>query len=241
MDEKIASLVRLQELDAHLDGLRQARSRLAPRREGLKAEIQGLASRQEEAKKALTQAQVDRKNLELDIDAKEQAVRKASSDLNTVKNNDAYKTLLAQIEDSKKAKAAIEDQVLELMEKIDRLQKSFKEDDKRSLEAKAGLEAKIAEVDAEEKRLEGEWTQAKAERDAFARSLPPAVLQAYENIQRGRPGAVVVVPIKGSICGGCRTTLPPNVINQVMKGKELISCDTCSRLLYIPSAPVPSA
>jgi uncharacterized protein len=170
VNEKITSLVRLQEFDSQLDALAQTKAKLGPQREQVKADIQAIMSRAEEVKKALQQAQVDKKNFELDIETKEQAMRKHGTELNTVKSNEAYKALLSQIEDAKKAKSDIEDKVLESMERIDQLQKDLKEAEKRNLEDKAVLEKKIQAVDAEEQRLQGEWDLKKKERDEWRRT-----------------------------------------------------------------------
>lgn len=237
MNEKIQSLVKVQEFDSQLEALAQTKAKLTPQREQIKADIQAIMSRAEEVKKALQQAQVDKKNFELDIETKEQAMRKNSTELNTVKSNEAYKALLTQIEDAKKAKSDIEDKILETMEKIDQLQKDLKEADKKNNEDKAVLEKKIQALDADEQRLQGEWDQKKKERDEFFNALPDAVRTPYQSVSRG--GArkkPVVVAIKGNICGGCKTLLPPSVINEVMKGKDLISCETCTSILYIPPA-----
>src|SRR5690242_7519889 len=103
MNQIIASLSKLQDLDQALDDLSQARDGVAPQRERLKAEFQSVQSQFDGAKKSLTQIQVEKKNLELDIESKEQAVRKHSSELNAVKSNEAYKGLLTQIEEAKKS------------------------------------------------------------------------------------------------------------------------------------------
>lgn len=237
MNEKITSLVKLQDFDSQLDALGQTKAKLAPQRDAMKAEIQALQLRAEDVKKALQQAQVDKKNFELDIESKEQAMRKSSTELNTVKSNEAYKGLLKQIEDAKKAKSDIEDKVLETMERIDQLQKDLKEADKKNLEDKAVIEKKIQAVDAEEQRLQGEWDQKKKERDEFFATLPQDVRAPYESVSRsaGRKRTVVAAITK-NICGGCKTLLPPSVVNDVMKGKDLISCETCSSILYIPPA-----
>lgn len=49
-------------------------------------------------------AQLNRKNSKMEIDAKDQAVRKHSGELNNVKSNDAYKALVSEIEAAKKEK-----------------------------------------------------------------------------------------------------------------------------------------
>ena len=241
MNDAIRGLVRLQELDKELDALRQHASKIGPKREAVAARRAALQAQHENSKKALTDAQVQKKTLEMDIDGKDQVVRKSSGELNSVKSNDAYKALLTQIDAAKKEKSAIEDQVLVLMETIDGLQKAAKTADAEHQKQRADLDAEDAALNAEESADKASADLKQAERDAFAAGLPAAVRERYESIQRGRSGFQAVVPLQGMICGGCRTGLTASLLNEVMKGKDLIACDSCSRLLYIPPKPADAA
>ncbi len=234
MNEKITLLLKLQDIDKALDSLEQDKESISPRREGLRADIQTLIDQFEETKKGLTDAQVAKKNLELDIDAREQSVQKNNSELNNVKTNEAYKALLTQIDEAKKSKAKLEDEVLELMEKAEQFQKDLKEREKILQQNKGELEKKIAGLDSEEALLESKSVEKKKEREAYVQSLPDGIFQRYEEIRRGRSGFVAVVPVNEMICGGCRTSIPPGTVNEAMKGKDIVSCESCSRLLYVP-------
>lgn len=234
MNEKIAPLIRLQELDRTLDAARANVARMAPQRAALEAEKAARTAALDSSKKALTEALSQKKNLELDIDAKDQAVRKHSGELNNVKSNDAYKALLHEIEAAKTQKIVLEDQVLVLMEKIENFQKDAKASDATASQDQAALDQKIAAVDAEKARLDAAILAQMAERDAFAATCPPDARERYEAIQRGRVGFVAVVPVKDMTCGGCRTRLTADTVNQAMKGKDLVACDSCSRILFIP-------
>lgn len=90
------------------------------------------------------------------------------------------------------------------------------------------LDALDRALDAEEAELKAQAEAKKTERDAFFTSLPGDARSRYEAIHRGRPGFVAVVPVNAMVCGGCRTGLTPNLVNQVMKGKEIITCESCS-------------
>lgn len=57
---------------------------------------------------------------------------------------------MLEIEASKQQKTALEDQVLVLMESIEKLQKQSKEDDVAAQRERTDLEKKIAALDAEE-------------------------------------------------------------------------------------------
>ncbi len=240
MNDAIVGLVRLQEMDKELDALRQSVDRVSPRRAGIAARREGAVAAQEYSKKALIETQVTRKNLEIDIDSKEQEIRKHTSQLNSVKSNDAYKALINEIEAAKKTKTLLEDDVLVLMEKIETLQKEAKAAEVEAQKVQAELDGQLRALDAEEIVFKAQVETKKADRDVFAGALPAEARDRYEAIQRGRPGYVAVVPINQMVCGGCRTGLTPHLVNQVMKGKEIITCDGCSRILYIvPKPPVP--
>lgn len=81
LNDTLAPLLRLQEFDATLDALARDLSRVAPERDALRARRKAIGDALEQAKKSLTQAQVDKKNLELDIDAQDQ--RSASTPPNS--------------------------------------------------------------------------------------------------------------------------------------------------------------
>ncbi len=240
MNDVIAGLVRLQEMDKALEVLRQQVQRVSPRRADISARRAAVVAALEQSKKALVDAQLSRKNIEIEIDAKDGAVRKHTLELNGVKSNDAYRALQSEIDAAKKEKILLEDQVLVLMEQIETLQKASKAAEQEALKVKADLDGQDRALDAEEAQAKSLVDSKKVERDGFFAGLPADARSRYEAIQRGRAGFVAVVPINDMVCGGCRTAITPNLLNQVMKGKEIITCEGCSRILYIvPKPPAP--
>lgn len=229
-------------MDLALETLRASKASIAPRRARVQADQAKLLSTFEESKKSLQQAQLDKKKMEGEVESKDQAVRKHTGELNSVKSNDAYKALLTEIENAKKEKSAIEDKVLEVMELQDRLQKELKEREKTLDADKAGLAKQLDVLDAEEKELEGKIVAKQEERDARSKAVAPEALRRYEGVRRGRSTFAVLAAVKDLTCQGCRTRLPPDTVNQAMKGKEIVSCEGCSRILFIPpTEPAPAA
>lgn len=249
MNDVIAGLVRLQEMDKAIEVLRQQVQRVSPRRADISARRAAAVSALEQSKKSLVDAQLSRKNKEIEIDAKDGAVRKHTLELNGVKSNDAYRALQTEIEAAKKEKILLEDQVLVLMEQIESLQKAGKAAELEAQKVKADLDSQERALDEEEAQAKSLVDSKKAERDNFFAGLSTEARSRYDAIRRDRPGFVAVVPINEMVCGGCRTAITPNLLNQVMKGKEIITCEGCSRILYIipkpataiaPPAPVSS-
>lgn len=241
MNPTIDSLLKLHDLDLSLETLRRQKEALVPQKEKVEEDRRRLASDLENSKKSLAQSQLDRKKLEGEVESQEQSVRKHTGELNAVKSNDAYKALLAEIEKAKSDKQALEDKILEVMELQETLQKELKSREAEHASALAAVNARAKALDEEAARLDAALNGKSGERNGFFDGLPEDVRGPYESVRRGRSDFSVLAEVKGMICQGCRTTLPPDVVNQVLKGKALVSCDSCSRILFIRPAPSPAA
>ncbi len=224
-------LVALQEKDKAIDALR-ARADAIPRAiEEQKALLQQVKGASDDAKKSLTHLQMQKKEKEMDLDAKENEIRKHGNELNAVKTNDAYKALLTSIDAAKKQKASLEDEILVIMESIEKEAAASKDSDKLIKTREAEVAQVISGLEADLSKLNGEIAALETERNAFASTLPKDILSNYDYIRSAR-GGVAVVPIDGGNCGGCHIALRPATINDVSKCQEIVSCDSCSRILF---------
>jgi uncharacterized protein len=79
--------------------------------------------------------------------------------------------------------------------------------------------------------VQAERDEAKAARDASASEVERALRQRYERL-RGARVARVVVPLAGSACGACFTTIPLNRRSQIRSGNVIDWCESCGVILY---------
>jgi len=91
-------------------------------------------------------------------------------------------------------------------------------------EAREGIGQRMSKVQAERDK-------AKAARDASASEIERALRQRYERL-RGARVARVVVPLAGSACGACFTTIPLNRRSQIRSGNVIDWCESCGVILY---------
>ena len=152
-------------------------------------------------------------------------------ELNAVKSNDAYKALLSEIDAAKKAMSVLEDEILQLMDDIDGAMVSSKKVDVEVKNKEQEIQTVIAKLEAETQKFKVEFDQKKAERDEFSKQLPQDLLSRYDHIRESRDG-VAIAALSGDICGGCSCILRPQTINDIIKGKDLVTCDNCSRFIY---------
>ena len=75
----------------------------------------------------------------------------------------------------------------------------------------------------------------KKEREELVAALPNATALMYSRISNHKQG-IVLAPIQSGVCGACKISLRAQVINEVQIGQTVVTCDNCSRILYIEKA-----
>lgn len=229
--ENIAQLIRLQEQDKVLDGLKGALEKIPGEIQAIQKVIESEKSKLQEVKAKTNQLQLAKKEKESEVQAKEAAVRKHGEELNKVKTNEAYKALLAEIEKAKTDASNIETTILEIMEQMDQAAKDekaaaalLKEDEVKKLREIDALKAK-------ETDLKSKFDQEKAKRDGMTAGIPEDASRQYEYLRKRKSDGEALSKIKVTLCGACRLTVPPQSIVEVAKGR-LVTCESCQRILY---------
>ena len=229
--ELTVQLVRLHEQDIEI---RRREQLLQFRPAELEAKQRELVEAKQEVQDSkdlqkAAQARVDAKNVE--IEALKGEVLKLEGQLFSLKTNDEFNAMKAQIANKKKKDSKLQDNALELMMSMDDLI-PVHEDKVRAAE-KVDKECKeLAQAVADEvKRLNGEVAKAEEERKQLFESLPEELRDLYAHVA-GRRDGVAVTAIENEICMGCHTRVKLQDINRVMGGK-LTQCPHCDRILFL--------
>jgi len=231
--EALQALVALQQKDKHLDSIQQEIDAVPPRIAALKADLEGEKRHMDAAKAKILELEKKKKSKELDVAAQIEAARKHTGQLNDLKSNDAYKAMQVEI-DKEKAKADdIETEILQIMEEIDKARAEEKAATGEFKKTEEFSKKDLEKLEAELSHAKGRFETSKVERDATAAAVAPSELKVYNHIRsRGKPDAVV--PVVNGHCGSCQITLTPGLILEVAKLKNLVTCDSCQRILYKP-------
>jgi predicted nucleic acid-binding Zn-ribbon protein len=232
--EEIVKLVDLQKIDRELFLLRRELGEDKP------AQLAELDRSFADKRKALTEAeeelkaaQLRKKDAELNVKSKEEAVAKANTDLFKLKTNEDYRAKLKEIETLKLAVSAGEEDVLLAMEQIDMAnsrvataREAFKVEEAGFDKEKKALEAGCRDIENRVRELE-------AQREIVKKTVDPQPLAIYERMVDKKEG-LAIVPLDNDACGGCFMNQPPDTRNKVLAYREFIYCSNCARLLFIP-------
>lgn len=240
--EGLRQLVRLQEQDKVVDSLQAAIDNIPVEIQGLRSSLDSWKSRLAEAKNKTTRLQLARKEKELSLGQKEEAVRKHGTELNSVKSNEAYKALQQEIDKAKAEAGELETAVLTLMDEIDQAAREEKAEAARFKEAEARIQGEIQSLEGRRAELEEKAGAERAKRETLTPGAPAETMKLYDYLRRRKQGAAMSVA-KGNICGACRIVIPPQSLVELARGTALVTCEACQRILYSPEllAEVPVA
>lgn len=231
VEEKLASLVRLQKIDSKLDEIQILKGELPMEVSDLEDEIQGLHSRQtriEEEINGITEFIEQKKNLIKEADA---MVKKYQKQSDSVKNNREYEAITKEIEmqelEGKLAEKHIRDANEELAEKAKMLEQTKKligNKDVSLKQKKSELEKIIADTEKEETHFSKLSTQARE-------GIDDRLLYSYDRIRKSYRNGLAVVPVERDACGGCFNAIPPQRQSEIRQHKKIIVCENCGRIL----------
>jgi len=232
----LTSLIALQQLDTAAEA---ARRRLADHPAALQAidrTVTDATAAVDAAKGALAASQHTRRELEKQVAGIDTRLSRFEDHRAAVKTNHEYTALLHEISTAKTEKDGVEEQILVLMEEGDTLQAAAKHAEQDMARVQRDGDTARAAIVAERTALEAEIGRLMSEKAAQSVDVEKVMLARYEQLLKARK-MVAVAEMRGDVCGACHVRLRPAVTQQVRRNSEIVTCDSCQRILYwIPDA-----
>lgn len=207
------------EIDKHDNKLKMAEAAM----EELVAEASPIESR-------LAQGISIARKLELDVAEDDEKVIKTRKQLDQATQASEFTGLKEQLARFEQEKAAIEENLMLVLEKIEELRSQSKDLAERSDQARSQFEELRADVEKntveyrdEVQSLEGPLQLARDGTDA-------ELLEVFDRLFPSI-GATVVVSLEDHTCGGCHLNVSSQVVEKVHAGAVVVNCPSCSRIL----------
>ena len=233
MKADLDKLVVLQKTDTNLRRLKKSIETAEAKRAEIEQEFEQHAFSIREIQGRRDQLHATRAELEKQIAENKTYLERADRNLKHAQNQKEYETAMRETDALQKQIAAYEAQVVETLTANEAVEKELEEraEEINTLDSKR--EAALLEFDAQMKKDRSEFdAQSKLRQEAFA-TLPARLAAVYDRMaQRSRDGIAVAEVVNGS-CSACFMSLRPQMQVNVKKGDEIITCESCSRILYI--------
>lgn len=233
MKEELAKLVDLQKTDTRIRQLKQAIDTASERRASLEQEFEQHASSIREIQKKRDDLNAERIANENQIAENKTYLDRADRNLKHAQNQKEYETAMREIDALQKQVAAIETKIVELMGSIEEVEKELetRAEEINTLDAKR--DAAVSEFDTEVNGNKAQLEAESAKRKEVFVTLPAQLASVYDRLaQRSRDG-IAVAEVINSSCSACNMSLRPQMNVEVKKSDKIITCENCSRILYI--------
>ena len=231
MHPEIEKLLRLQEIELQIRHYADRIELLPKQLAALEVKLNSTLQSLETNKQNIAKAAADKKKLEGDVQDLEQKNSKYRGQLTDVKTNDQYKALLHEIDFNETQVKKIEDDILDLMERDEQLRKEAQDIQQQLQKEKALIESEKKAAEAEVAKDKAIWADLQSQRGSLVQSIEPKLLSSYNQIAGFRKG-IALAQARQDSCQACHVRIRPHVISQVMSGESIITCDSCSRILY---------
>ncbi len=173
-----------------------------------------------------------RRSAERELAVQDELLQKVRGRLSELKTNKEYQAHLYEIELARKKKDSLEENVLEIMEKVEENEKAIAELEGQITEANKTFEVEKTRLESQLASLTEEMEQLAHEQTTVASSVEKPLLNRYNRLKTLRKG-FAVAQVNGGACSGCRLQLPPQLVAEVKRGDELLDCSYCHRILYM--------
>jgi predicted nucleic acid-binding Zn-ribbon protein len=243
MHPDLEKLIALQQADGEVARLREEIATLPRRVAVIEAKLAGTRTQIEKAQQGLTANQAVRRKFETEIQDHRGKISKYREQSLAVKTNEQYKALLHEIEFEEQHIRACEDKILEGMVDSEAREAAQKAAEAELRAETSEIEKEKAEARARTAEDEGLLAEQNTRRETLREGVATDVLEHYDRVLHARNTAVAEA--RAQTCAACNVLLRPQTYNDVKSNAQIMTCDSCSRILfYDPAhepAPNPSA
>ena len=232
MKKDIEILEKIQTIDTEIYNYKQVILGIPEELKAIDTALENERKTLKAFEEELRAVQLKQKQKESDLADKETAIKKYEGQLASVKTNKEYAAMQSEIAGLKGDNSILEEAIIGLFDQVEAAQKKLKAE-----------QAKIAEVEKEANQkkelLQKKAGEAKQKAEELAvtkktliKEVNSEIAALYERIVEKKRG-LALVKIDGVVCSACQIELRPQQINEVTMGEHIVTCEQCSRILYI--------
>lgn len=232
MQKTLYGLIELQEVDHRLDELMEERGDLPLIVNDLKAKLDtkknDLTQYLEEKKKQ----KLRQKEVKLTIEEAKAKLEKYEEQLYQVRTNKEYDAITNETDAAKEQMEKGENELNESIEEVETISENISALEAEIKKIEEELEENTIELNNKMTATSEEENLLRQERDIIVKKTDLEIIKNYEMVREAR-GGQGVAKIKGNVCGGCFSYIPPQKIVEVKRMIKIYTCEFCGRILVL--------
>lgn len=235
MQLEVELLIKLQAVDLKVKRIKEKKEESPERLR----QIEKRAKQKEEQLTAIQEKQEElkqkKKEKETELEDEIARLKKSQGKLMAIKTNREYQALLKEIEEIKKGNRQREDEIVAIMEDMERYDQEIMKEQEETNKIKQEIELEKGQLCALFREYDEELTKLETNREIMIKEIPKDLLGRYDFLRSKRNG-LAVVGVENAVCLGCHMNIPPQLYNDLLREEKLISCPSCQRIVYYQAA-----
>ena len=231
-EEQIATLVKLQKIDAEAQKLQSFLNEIPVRIEILDERLEKFVRNVDEDENIISELNKKYRTYESDVQINLGKIQKSQDKLRSAKTNKEYQSSLKEIDDIKSKNSRIEDEMLEFLERIEDAEKDLNEQKQRYSQIIDDTKREKDSLNRDTERCQKDLAQLGSDRDVVTESLDGAILDIFNRVKAKQPDAVAIAEVKDEVCQGCNLNIPPQMYIDLQHRNSLKNCPSCERIIY---------
>lgn len=232
LQEQLQLLLALQEVDEAIAEARVRQRKLPEVVAAEKAAFDEAQALVDTAESTLAAHEKAKHDGEGDLSEHEEHLKRLKDRLKGITNTKEYQAYIQEMDGVERAVSKAEDQILQSMADIDKVNEELEALRKVRDERKEVYETERAKVDVDLGKIEEEVASQSVLREERAAAVDKTLMRRYDRVAKSMRKPVVVV--NGGTCAGCNMNVPPQLVSEVKRGDSIHQCPHCHRLLHYP-------
>ncbi len=238
MDMDFDLIIELQRLDSEIHNAGLVLEGIPRLVQDVDKRIQATTKLVADAKDKMAQNQKKRRDLENEVKDLKVQTGKYKRQLNEVKTNKEYTSLLHEIEETQHKVDTLEEAIIAEMLAADDVEEEIKAALHRQSGEEDVLKKEKLVLDEKMKETEARHAALLREREALVPRIPREQLKIYDAIFQ-KKGGTALSPVTGDFCAMCHMRVRPQMLNELRDRTTVILCEACGRILYWTAKPEP--
>jgi predicted nucleic acid-binding Zn-ribbon protein len=231
-------IIQLQQLDSEIRNAALVIEGIPRLAQDVDKRIQATTKLVADAKDKMAQNQKKRRDLENEVKDMKVQIGKYKRQLNEVKTNKEYTSLLHEIEETQHKIDTLEEAIIAEMLAADDVEEEIKAALHRQSQEEDSLKKEKVVLDEKLKETEARFAALNKDREALLPRIPREQVKLYEAISQ-KKGGTALSPVTGDFCAMCHMRVRPQMINEIRDKVKVILCENCGRILYWTAKPEP--
>ena len=230
MDQELKKLISLQSVDDKIRDIESLLGDLPNKVENKESQLTSIQEKLEINNEKIDTLEKESRKLSSEIEDQQAKLNKYKDQLFLVKTNKEYDALNNEIDHLKGTVSESEDSLLTMQAEIESENEIKKVNETDIEELSESLETDKKHLEVALSDSKGELEELNSTRKAIANDISNSFLSKYNQLQSTRGSGVA--SLNGNCCGGCYSTLPPQMVIEIQSNDVIHTCPSCSMFMF---------